>query len=111
VQHDGSMLPPMPSQRFARLGPYLRLDVDGPWLDVCAVTMVDETKTPDGGRRVVLGDPGLALACAGPVHEVVTALTHATQDWARERARAEEQGRLETVDGCPPPTVEESPWP
>jgi hypothetical protein len=85
----------------------LQLDAGGPWVDVRAVTQVDEYQSPDGGRRVALGGRGIALTCEGPVLAVVDAIAECLYAHERERAYEAELGRILALDAGQLPAGED----
>ena len=87
-------------QRFRRRGPLLEL-APGCWLNVAGVTAVLPADSADGAGGLAVVEADGRPFCVRPVPAVMAqAVADAMLDWARERAEAEEEGRLLALDNA-----------
>lgn len=98
---------------FPRCGRLLQVlpGTPGLWVDVTRITTLGPPADDSEGVTLWIGPRPYLLPIAAP--RVVQAIGAAQLDWERERAHAQERGRLEALDGHPldDTAPEESPWP
>jgi hypothetical protein len=87
-------------ERFRRRGPLLEI-APGCWINVAGVTAVLRADDGDGADGLAVVEADGRPYVVRPVPAVVAqAVADALLDWARERAEAEEEGRLLALDNA-----------
>jgi hypothetical protein len=83
-------------ERFRRHGPLLEL-APGCWICVAGVTAI--LPAEDGSGRAVVEADGRPYVVSQAQAVMARVVADAMLDWARERAQAEEEGRLLALEG------------